>query len=108
MELLDGLVGAGDVGERDLGGVLGDQLGLGLAELHDPGAAALHLAHQEPEQADEQDDDREQLTEQVPERVGALDLVGVAVGQAGRRAAAAMSCSAAGVDVVGRAPWWRP
>ena len=51
VELLDGLVGAGDVGEGDLRGVLGRELGPGLAELHDPRAAALHLAHQEPEQA---------------------------------------------------------
>ena len=36
LELLDRLVRAGDVRERRLRGVLGDQLGLGLAELHDP------------------------------------------------------------------------
>ena len=42
-ELLDGLVAAGDVGERRLRHVLGDQLGLGLAELHHAAAAAaLH------------------------------------------------------------------
>ena len=51
VELLDRLVGAGDVGEGDLGGVLADQLGLALAEAHDPVAAALHLVHQEAEQA---------------------------------------------------------
>ena len=34
-ELLDRLVAAGDVGERRLRHVLGDQLGLGLGELHD-------------------------------------------------------------------------
>ena len=63
LELLDRLVGAGDVGERRLRGVLGDQLGLGLAELHDPGAAALHLVHEEQEQQDE-DDDRQEVDEQ--------------------------------------------
>ena len=35
LQLLDRLVGTGDVGEGDLGGVLADQLGLGLAEAHD-------------------------------------------------------------------------
>ena len=34
-ELLDGLLAAGDVGERRLRHVLADQLGLGLGELHD-------------------------------------------------------------------------
>ena len=53
LELLDGLVGPGHVGERRLRGVLGDQLGLGLPELHDPGAAALHLVHQEQEDHDD-------------------------------------------------------
>ncbi len=42
-ELLDGLVGAGHVVESGLRGVLGDHLGLGLAEVEDPRAAALHL-----------------------------------------------------------------
>jgi hypothetical protein len=48
-QLLDGLVGAGDVGEGDLRRVLGDHLGLGLAELHDPAAATLHVLHQQEE-----------------------------------------------------------
>ena len=47
LELLDRLVGAGHVGEGRLGRVLADQLGLGLAEVHDPVAAALHLVHEE-------------------------------------------------------------
>ncbi len=51
LELLDRLVGAGHVGERRLRRVLADQLGLGLAELHDPAAAALHLVHEEEQQA---------------------------------------------------------
>ena len=49
-ELLDRLLAAGDVGERRLRHVLGDQLGLGLGELHDAAAAAaLDLVHQEEE-----------------------------------------------------------
>ena len=39
--------------------VLGDQLGLGVAEVHDAVAAALHLPHEEEEQQDDQRD-REQ------------------------------------------------
>ncbi|CAB4849796.1 unannotated protein [freshwater metagenome] len=50
LELLDCLVGTGDVGERGLGHVRGDELGLGLAEIHDPVAAPLHLPHEEEEQ----------------------------------------------------------
>ena len=54
-ELLDRLLAAGDVGERRLRHVLGDQLGLGLGELHDAAAAAaLDLVHQEEEQQDDQ------------------------------------------------------
>ena len=46
LELLDRLVEAGDVGERDLGLVLVDDgFGARLAEAHDAAAAALHLAH---------------------------------------------------------------
>ena len=67
VQLLDGLVGTGDVGEGDLGGVLGRELGPGLAELHDPRAAALGLAHQEPEQADEQQH-REEADEDASRR----------------------------------------
>ena len=78
VELLDRLVAPGDVGEGDLRGVLGRELGAGLAELHDPGAAALHLAHEEPEQA-EHDDDRDEADQHRAEPVGLVDLVGVAV-----------------------------
>ena len=54
-ELLDRLLAAGDVAERRLRHVLGDQLGLGLGELHDAAsAAALGLVHQEDEQQDDQ------------------------------------------------------
>ena len=55
LQFLDGLVGAGHVGEGRLRGVLGDQLGLGLPEVHHPGAAALHLVEQEEEDQDDQD-----------------------------------------------------
>jgi len=55
LQLLDGLVGPGHVGERGLRRVLGDQLGLGLAEVHHPGAATLHLVQQEEENQDDQD-----------------------------------------------------
>jgi hypothetical protein len=50
-ELLERLVGTGHVGEGGLRGVLADQLGLALAELHDAVAAALHLVHEEEQQA---------------------------------------------------------
>ena len=79
-QLLDGLIHAGDVGEGDLGGVLVGQLGLALAELHDLGAAALHLAHQEPEQTAEQDHG-----EQRVEQAGHPAALGVGVGEALRR-----------------------
>ncbi len=42
LEFLDRLVGAGDVLERDLGGVGGEPLGSALAEAHDLRSAALH------------------------------------------------------------------
>ncbi|WP_411156030.1 hypothetical protein [Microbacterium sp. NIBRBAC000506063] len=54
MELLDRLVGAGDVREGHRRGLLGDELGLGLAELHDLSAAALHRREQPPEQQTQQ------------------------------------------------------
>jgi hypothetical protein len=44
----------GDVGERRLGGVLGHELGLGAAELHDAGAAALHVVDEEEEDHQDQ------------------------------------------------------
>ena len=50
-----------------LGVSLRDDLGLGLAELHDAGAAALHLVHHEEEQDDEQDD-RQQVDQQRREQ----------------------------------------
>ncbi len=75
LELLHRLVDPGDVGERGLGHVLGGQLGLGLAEVHDPGAAALHLVHQEEEQDDDQHD-RQQADQQAHQQgLLGLDLV---------------------------------
>ncbi|SHV08873.1 Uncharacterised protein [Mycobacteroides abscessus subsp. abscessus] len=53
VELFDGLVHAGDVGERRLRHVLAEQLGLGLAEAEAHAAAALHTGEHE-KQADEQ------------------------------------------------------
>ena len=68
LKLLDGLIGPCDVGERRLGGVLGDQLGLGLAEVHDPVAAALGLAHEEQEEPDDEQD-RQEREEQGDQQV---------------------------------------
>lgn len=78
VQLLDRLVGAGDVAERDLGRLLRDELRLRLAELHDAVAAALHAReHQPEERADQQD--REEEAERGEEPVGLRDLVVVAV-----------------------------
>ena len=68
LQLLDGLVGAGHVGEGDLGLVLVDLLGLGLAELHDPVAAALHRVDEEEEHAHEQQEGQELLEQREPQR----------------------------------------
>ena len=51
VELLDRLVGAGDVLERDLRRVDGHALGATLAEAHHLRASALHLVHQEQPEA---------------------------------------------------------
>ncbi len=56
VQLLDGLVDAGDVAKGDLGRVHGHALGLRLAEAHDARAAALHLVHQEDPEAEEQEE----------------------------------------------------
>ena len=74
LELLDGLVESGDVGERDLRLVLRDEAGLRLTEGHHPVAAALHLLHEEEEEPDD-DEDREEL-EQDREPHRALLRVG--------------------------------
>ena len=78
VELLDGLLGAGDVREGDLGGLLVEQLRLGLAELHGP-AAALGVHDQEPEQAEE-DQQRQEGDQQCGPPGAGGDLVGVALG----------------------------
>ena len=73
-ELLDRLVAARDVGEGRLRHVLGDQLGLGLGELHDAAsAAALHVVEQ-PQEDDEDDDQRQERDEERAEHAGAGDL----------------------------------
>ena len=77
LQLLDRLVGAGDVGERRLRGVLGDQLGLGLAEGHDAAAAALHGVEQ-PEQQQQQDQERQEADQQADQQA-VLGDVGVEV-----------------------------
>ena len=62
VQLLDGLVDAGDVLERHLRRVDADASGAALAEAHDLGAAALHLVHdEEPEPDDDHqgEDERE-------------------------------------------------
>jgi hypothetical protein len=74
-ELLERLVGARDVGERRLRHVLADELGLALAELHDAVAAALHLVHEEEQQA-EDEQDRQEADEQRDEQALAVDLDG--------------------------------
>src|SRR5438874_1522494 len=56
LELFDRLVGAGHVGEGDLGLVLRHGARLGLAELHDAVAPSLHRVH-DPEEGD--DDEHE-------------------------------------------------
>ncbi len=77
VQFLDGLVGAGDVGEGGLGHVLGQLLGLGSAEVHHATtAAALHAAHHEEEQT-EQDDHRQQEHQDRPQHriLGHVGLV---------------------------------
>jgi hypothetical protein len=55
-QLFLGLVDAGDVVEGDAVLVLGEQLGLGLAEAHGAARPALHLAHEEDVDANHQQD----------------------------------------------------
>ena len=65
LQLFDGLIRSRHIGEGRLGHVLGDGLGLGLAEVHDA-SAALHLTHEEEEQQDDQCEgqQREEQTEE--------------------------------------------
>ena len=66
LELLDRLVTPGDVAEGGLRRVLVGDLGLRLAELHHPAAAALHGVQQEEEQHAD-DDERDQGAQQGAE-----------------------------------------
>ena len=63
VQLLDGLVDAGDVAEADLRRVGGEPLGARLAERHDLRAAALEVVHQQEPEPEEQDE-RQQVQEQ--------------------------------------------
>ena len=78
VELLDRLVGAGDVVEGDLGALLRDELRLGLAELHDAVAAALHAREHDPEEEADQHE-RQQDAEHREEPVRLRHLVVEAV-----------------------------
>src|SRR5215204_2569144 len=78
VQLLDGLVHARDVAERDLRRVHAHALGARLAERHDLRPAALDLVHQEDPEPDE-DQDREDVGQQREDhaRPGRLDVEGV-------------------------------
>src|SRR4029079_6003661 len=83
-ELLDRLVRAGDIAERRLRHVLGDQLGARLRELHDAAtASALHLVHQEQEQQHDQHE-RQQRGHDLGDHARVADLH---VGRIGRQVA---------------------
>ena len=71
VELLDRLVDACDVGERGLGHVLGELLGLRLAEAEAHPAAGLH-AGEHHEQADQQQQ-RQQVDQQRAEHAALVD-----------------------------------
>src|SRR3954463_3354233 len=76
VELLDRLVDAGHVAERDLRRVDRQPLGARLAERHDLRATALDLVHQEDPEPDE-DQERQDVGQQVQPAVAllALDVV---------------------------------
>ena len=78
VQLLDGLVHARDVAERDLRRVHAHALGARLAERHHLRAAALDLVHQEDPEPDE-DQDREDVGQQAQDHARArrLDVEGV-------------------------------
>jgi hypothetical protein len=101
LELLDRLVRAGDVGERGLRHVLRDGLGLGLAELHDAAAAALHGVEQ-PEQKEEQDQERQEA-DQDADQDAVLRDVRVEVGAAAALLAQEVDDLGLDGDRVGRA-----
>ena len=67
VQLFDGLVGTRDIGEGGLGHVLGQLLGLGLAEAHHAAlTTTLHAVHDEEEEP-EQQQHREQEDHDLPE-----------------------------------------
>ena len=66
-ELLDGLVGPGDVGEGHLGLVLGHPARPALAEAHHPVTAALHGAHEQDEEQHDEQDGRQGTEQREPE-----------------------------------------
>ena len=96
LELLDGLVLAGDVGEGDVGHLLGADLRLGAAEAHGAAAPAAHAAQEPPHEAAQEDGGDKQLDEGGPPAGGghhgveallgggglheAVDLLGLGVG----------------------------
>jgi len=73
LEFLDGLVRAGHVGKRGLGSVLGNEFGLGFAEVHYPGAATLHLVQHEEEDEDDQEE-RQPAEDKAPHRAALGDV----------------------------------
>ena len=66
VQLLDRLVGAGDVLEADLRRVGRHPLGAALAEAHHLRAAALHLVHEEDPEADQQHERQHRDQERAP------------------------------------------
>ncbi len=96
LELLDGLVLAGDVVEGDVGHLLGTDFRLGAAEAHGAAAPAAHATDEPPHEAAQQQGGDEQLDEGGPPAGGghhgveallgggglheAVDLLGLGVG----------------------------
>src|SRR4030095_3357176 len=67
LELLLGLVRAGDVGEGDLGRIRADQLGLGATELEGAVSTRLHGAEDpDPERDEEQPGERAEQNRSPP------------------------------------------
>ena len=101
LELLDGLVGAGDVGEGGLGQVLAQRLGLGLAEAHDLRAAA-HLVHEEEQQPEDEEDRQQRDQHRHEERLARdLDVVGLEGALVHLGLHALLELHALAVDVLG-------
>ncbi len=85
-ELFDGLIGAGDVVERRLGGVLARELCPRLAERHRAARARVVHHPEDEEEGDDQDEERQpRVEEHLPEarrRVEGIPLLERAVGLA--------------------------